>query len=58
KSNYMVIFVSNISGNAHKVHLICGLHEIAEQFRVKDFSVSQSDWEQADVTTYDIVTDA
>ena len=58
KSNYMVIFVSNISGNPHKVRVIRGLHEVAEQFKVKDYSVTQSDWEQADVTTYDIATDA
>lgn len=58
KSNYMVIFVSNISGNPHKVRVICGLHEVAEQFKVKDYSVTQSDWEQADVTTYDIATNA
>ena len=57
KNNYMVIFVSNVTGHSHKVRVIRGLHEVAEQFAVKDFLVTQREWGQVEVASYDMETD-
>ena len=57
KNNYMVIFVSNVTGHSHKVRVISGLHEVAEQFAVKDFMVTQREWGQVEVASYDMETD-
>jgi len=39
------------------VRVISGLHEVAEQFAVKDFMVTQREWGQVEVASYDMETD-